>query len=295
MLPPLGEDSLQRGDVFSDRYVLDGLLGQGSMAEVWRAWDEQAERWVAIKVVAELLAPSERARQRFSREVDAIGRIESPHVVRLLDHGTLEEGRPFLVMEHVPGETLAAYLERSPKVPAAVAVDLARQLLRGLVAAHAQGVIHRDLKPANIVLASEPLRPDQLGSLKIVDFGVARILDIAGKEEGDPRLTAAGTMLGSPRYMPLEVARGAPDVDARADIFAAGAVVYDALTGHPPFGTGPIGKVIRAIIDHDFPPLAGERPDLSPELCAVIGRALAHTPDERWDSAEQMLAALAAL
>lgn len=293
MFPPFDRDPLERGNVVSERYVLDSPLGRGSMAEVWRAWDEQAERWVAIKIVTELLAPSERARQRFAREVEAIGRIESPHVVRLLDHGTLED-RPFLVMEEVVGETLASYLEANPKVSADVALELARQLLRGLAAAHEQGIIHRDLKPANILLAPNPAQPSTLGVLKIVDFGVARIIDIAG-EEDELRLTAAGTMLGSPRYMPLEVARGAPDVDGRADIFALGAVVYHALTGHPPFGKGPIGKVVRAIIDHDFPELSAERPDLAADFCAVFDRALGHAPADRWDSAEEMQQALAGL
>ncbi len=289
---PFESAPLERGDVLSERYVLDAPLGEGSMAEVWRAWDEQAACWVAVKIVNELLALSARAQQRFAREVAAIGRIQHENTVELLDHGQLDdEARPFLVMEYVPGQTLAALLEQSPRVSLSMALAIASQLLSGLAAAHAQGVIHRDLKPANIVVAGSLV--DDPGSLKILDFGVARMLDIAG-DEGQERLTATGTMLGSPRYMPLEVARGAPDVDFRADIFGAGAVLYDALTGHPPFSAGAIGLVIRAIIAHEIVPLAEERPDLAPAFVAVIERALAQRPEDRWPDATAMLDALRA-
>jgi serine/threonine protein kinase len=289
MALPFDSAPLERGELLGERYVLDAPVGQGSMAEVWRAWDEQEQRWVALKIVNELLAPSERAQQRFSREVAAIGRIRHPNVVELLDHGRLDDDeRPFLVMEYVPGQTLEVLLEQSPRVALPTALGIARQLLAGLAAAHAQGVIHRDLKPANIVVAGSLA---DAGSLKILDFGVARMLDIA-EEDGEQRLTATGTMLGSPRYMPLEVARGAPDVDHRADIFEAGAVLYHALTGHPPFPAGAIGLVIRAIIAHDMEPLSGERPDLPPAIIEVLDRALAQQPGDRFASATAMLEAL---
>jgi serine/threonine protein kinase len=274
---------LAEGDWLTPRYQLRTRIGAGSMAEVWAADDHELMRVVAVKVVAELLAPSERARQRFAREVWAIGRIEHPNVVALFDHGTLEDGRPYLVMEYHRGESLHTLLEREPRLALRKALLITGQLLDGLAAAHACGVIHRDLKPANILLA----HAERGRIIKIVDFGVARILDIAA-EEGSERLTATGTMLGSPKYMPFEVARGAPDVDARADIFEAGAVLYHMLCGQPPFLGTAIGRVMRNIIDHNIEPVLSLRPDTPPRLVQMLDRALAHLPDDRYKSARLM-------
>jgi serine/threonine-protein kinase len=246
---------------------------------------------VAIKVVAEILALSTQARLRFEREIKATRAIEHPNVVRLLGHGALEDGRPFLVMELVSGQSLAAYLEeRAELLGAYSAVVVGCQILDGLEAAHREGIIHRDLKPANVLLAE---RADGRGRrVKIVDFGVALVLDLA--ESPEQRLTRTGTLLGSPRYMPAELARGGA-ADARTDVFGAAATLYHALTGHAPFVGANIGAVMAKIIRHEIPPLAEERPDLPRELCACLERALAHEPGDRFVGAAEMRASLAAL
>ena len=284
-MPPVVKTvPLEAGTRLADRYLLQKQLGQGSMAEVWQAKDQKIGRPVAIKVVAELLAMSDQARRRFANEVQAIGRIHHPNVVALFGHGRAEDGRPFLVMERVSGQTLQTYIDGRPPLSPHSAVRLASEILNGLAAAHAQAIIHRDLKPANIMLA---LMPNGKRQVKILDFGVARVID-AGLDPQD-RLTKTGTMLGSPRYMSLEVARGSPEVDARADVFALGAVTYHTLTGHAPFEGTAMGQIIRRIIDHDFKPLAEERPDLCAELVAVLNKAMAHQPGDRYSSAQGML------
>ncbi|MCA9668792.1 MAG: serine/threonine protein kinase [Myxococcales bacterium] len=270
------------------RYELESRLGRGSMAEVWCARDDKIGRPVAIKVVSEVLAPSELAHRRFAVEVAAIGRIHHPNVVSLFGSGTLADERPFLVMEYVGGEVLSTYLERKGRVGAYTAWMIGRQLLAGLGAAHAEHIIHRDLKPANVLIAQLPSGHRRI---KILDFGVARIIERSVTVE-KTRLTQSGTMLGSPRYMCLEVARGATDVDERADIFAVGAVLYDALAGRPPFTGTAIGEVIQKIIHHDFPPLIELRPDLPESLLQAINRAMAHDKQDRFQSAEEMQAEL---
>jgi eukaryotic-like serine/threonine-protein kinase len=281
---------LKPGMVLDDHYRLIRMIGRGSMAEVWEALDEaRAEPVpVAVKVVAEILAPSEQARLRFAREVRAIGSIHHPNVVALLDHGSVRDGRPYLVMELVLGETLSSHLKRGGPFDLPTAVHLGREILSGLEAAHALGIIHRDLKPANLLLAGSP---SSSVPVKILDFGVARILDLAS-EEGSLQLTRTGTVLGSPCYMAAEVARGARGVDERSDLFSVGAILYHALAGRPPFGGKALGEILGKILRHEIEPLEALRPDTPPSLRACIARALGKTPGERWASAAEMRAAL---
>ncbi len=282
---------LSEGDLLDERYRLGQRLGAGSMAEVWRALDEQQGAEVAVKVLAEILALSQQARARFEREAQSIGSIKHPNVVALLGHGQVEDGRPYLVMELVAGETLDAYLSaREELLGAYSALVVGTQILAGVGAAHEKGIIHRDLKPANVLLAE---LPDGRKQVKVVDFGVAGVLDLAAPPEA--RLTRAGSMLGSPRYMPLELARSAEDVDVRCDVFGVGAVLYHALTGSPPFPGEHLGEIMKKVMAHAIPPLAEQRPDLPAELVACIERALGHRPEDRYPTAAAMQGALQAL
>jgi len=281
---------LEAGMELDERYLLERPLGSGSMAEVWAGRDLRDQSEVAIKVVAELLAPSQQAHLRFEREVRATAAIDHPNVVALRDHGEIEDGRPYLVMELVSGQSLADYLkEREELLGAYSAVVLGRQILDGLAAAHALGIIHRDLKPANILLAE---REGGRRQVKILDFGVAGVLDIV--ESPEARLTRTGTILGSPRYMPFELARGATELDPRSDLFGVGATLYHALTGHAPFLGRGIGEVMKKIMLHEISPLAAERSDLPASLVAVIDRSLAPLPEERHATATEMREALSA-
>jgi serine/threonine-protein kinase len=267
-----------------DRYKLIRPLGTGSMAEVWAAQDRMRSDQVAIKVISELMALSTQARRRFEREMQAVGAIHHPNVVEMLDHGQVDDGRPFLVMELVDGDTFGSYLKQHGKLGARGVLVLISQVLEGLEAAHDVGIIHRDLKPQNIYLACLPSGKRRV---KILDFGVAHLLDFAAESSGG-RLTTTGSVVGSPRYMSLEVARGLPDIDQRADIFGVGATMYHALAGHPPFtGTG-LGVLLNKIYRHDIPPLQAARPDLPERLIRCVERSLGHKPEERHGSARAL-------
>jgi len=267
-----------------DRYRLTRLVGKGSMAEVWAALDRMGGNQVAVKVISELMALSETARRRFEREMHAVGSIHHPNVVAMLDHGEVEDGRPFLVMELVEGESFAAYLERTGRIGVRSALGLASQVLEGLEAAHEVGVVHRDLKPANVYLAQLPSGKRRV---KILDFGVAHLLDFAS-QVSEGRLTSTGSILGSPRYMCLEVARGEHEIDGRADVFGVGAIMYHALSGSAPFTGSGIGELLTKISMHTIAPLAIARPDLPERLVRCVERALGHKPDERYDTAHAM-------
>ncbi len=281
---------LQEGMRLEERYKLTEPLGSGSMAEVWAARDRASGDRVAIKVISELMARSSQAVKRFEREMQAIGSIDHANVVALIDHGMVGDGRPFLVMELVDGESLEDYLAHNEMIGVFSTLMLVSQVLEGLEAAHAKGIVHRDIKPANIVLAF-------LGSgrrrVKILDFGVAHVLKITA--ERNERLTATGSILGSPRYMSLEVARGSTEIDERADVFGVGAVMYHALTGGPPFDGRGMGEILSKIYAHEIPSVLELRPDLPPELVKCLDRALAHEPDDRYLSAAAMRAEVDAL
>jgi serine/threonine-protein kinase len=274
---------LKEGMRLEDRYKLTHQLGSGAMAEVWAARDRLSGDRVAVKVISELMALSSQAHKRFEREMQAIGSIHHTNVVALLDHGQVQDGRPFLVMELVEGESLAEYLQKHSLIGVFSALMLTSQILDGLEAAHSKGIIHRDLKPANILLA-------YLGSgrrrVKILDFGVAHILDLTAST--NERLTGTGSILGSPHYMPMEVARGSYKIDIRADIFGVGAILYHTLCGVPPFQGQGLGQLLTKIYAHDIPPLTDRRVDLPGGLIRCVDRALGHTPKERYDSATQM-------
>lgn len=276
---------LREGMRLGDRYKLAWPLGQGSMAEVWAAQDRLSGGQVAVKVISELMALSDQARRRFEREMQAIGSIHHPNVVSLLDHGQVADGRPFLVMELVEGETFAEYLAEQGQLGARGTLALISQVLEGLEAAHHLGIVHRDMKPANIYLAHLPSGKRRV---KILDFGVAHMLDYTGPDASPGRLTRTGSILGSPRYMCLEVARGSSEIDARADIFGVGAIMYHAFAGHAPFLGDGLGQVLNKIYKHDIPPLAPLRPDLPPRLIGCVERALGHTPADRYPSATEM-------
>jgi len=275
---------LKEGTRLGERYKLTRQIGRGSTAEVWAALDRMSSNQVAIKVISELMALSTQARLRFDREMQAIGLIHHPNVVAMLDHGQVEDGRPYLVMELIEGDSFGAYLDENGRLAPRGMLTLTSQVLDGLEAAHELGIIHRDLKPANIYLAQLPSGKRRV---KILDFGVAHTLEFAAQSSGG-RLTTTGSILGSPRYMSLEVARGSPDIDVRADVFGVGATMYHAFTGHPPFDGEGMGQILNKIFKHEILPLAAERPDLPERLVRCVERALAHLPDDRHGSAHEM-------
>ncbi len=276
-------------------FEIVGPLGMGGMGEVYRARDTRLDRDVAIKVLTNDLAADPRGRDRFQREARAVSRLNHPHICTLYDVGvaTVEGGdAPFLVMELLDGETLADRLRRGP-LPIGQAMQVAREILDALAAAHATGVVHRDLKPANIMLTRS--------GVKLLDFGLARLQDSArggsrpaSVDGDDGPLTGPGLVFGTIPYMAPEQVRGA-EADARSDLFAFGAVFYEMLTGRRAFNAKSEPALIAAILEDDPPPLTTEALQAPPALERLVRACLAKDPDERWQHARDVALALGGL
>jgi len=265
------------GDVIGGRFALLSPVGSGGMGTVFRATDRSTGEPVAVKVLRAVDATQTR---RFEREAELLRDLVHPGIVRYVAHGRDGELEPYLVMEWLEGEDLGRRFERAG-LEAREAVAVVSHAAEALAFAHAKGVIHRDLKPPNIFLAG-----GDLGRVKLLDFGVARV---AG---GGRQATVAGTVVGTPGYMAPEQARGAPDVDARADVFALGCVLFEALTGRPAFQGAHAMAILAKILLEDAPRLADLRPELPADLGALIARLLAKDPAERPADAAALLAAL---
>ncbi len=258
------------------RYELVRPLGHGAMATVDLAQDVELERPVALKRLAENLARDEDLQRRFLREARLAARLAHPNVVRVFDVGE-DDGRPFIAMEYVEGETLAELVAQRAPLPAAEAARLGTQICAGLAAAHAAGLVHRDVKPQNLLLRTD-------GVLKLGDFGIA-----AGHE--GTRLTLAGTVLGTAGYLAPEQARG-EEVTTAADIYAVGAVLYELLTGEPSRTAGSLSELGSE--DGFGPPdLAARVPTAPRELVAAVNACLSARPEDRPPSAAALARLLA--
>jgi len=254
------------------KYELSKRIGQGAMGEVYEGFDTVIGRRVAIKTLRtdqfepELLPE---LLERFKREAQAAGRLSHPHIVTIYDYGD-SNGTPYIVMEFIQGSDLDKVLKRGVRFPLDDVVRIMTQMLGALGAAHENGVVHRDIKPANIFMLED-------GSLKVVDFGIART-----DESG---LTATGASIGTPAYMSPEQVLGTR-VDARSDIFSAGIVLYQLLTGERPF-TGSVHTIHQKVL-HEIPlPPSSLNPLLAPAWDAVVERAMAKKPTSRFESARQ--------
>jgi serine/threonine-protein kinase len=261
--------------VLAGRYELGRVLGAGGMATVYLAVDQLLDRQVAVKVLNPPYALDPGFVERFRAEARTAARLNHPSIVAVFDSGS-DGGVPYLVMEHVPGESLAALLHRNGPLPPRRAAELAGQVCVALAAAHAQGVVHRDVKPGNVLLAGD-------GRVKVGDFGIA-------KAAAAPALTGEGEVLGTAAYLPPEQAQGGP-VDARSDLYALGCVLYELLTGAPPFGSAadspPLAVAARQVSQPREPPSA-RNPWVDPALDAVVLTAMAKQPDRRYQSAAAM-------
>ncbi len=273
----LGDPSVT-GEMVAGRYRLGDPLGNGGMAEVFDAMDERLERPVAIKLLRTELSGDPGLRRRFEIEARAAARLVHPNVVGVFDTGEAG-GRPYIVMERLPGDTLADRL-REGRMDEPGTRRLASEVLGALAAAHAAGILHRDVKPSNILWARD-------GSAKVADFGIAkgteRTLD---NQTGD--ITATNLVIGTPAYLAPERLLGHP-ATPRSDLWSLGAVLYEALAGVRPFPSA-----TALVHDPDQPevvPLESRRPGLDPMLSTAIDRALARRPDQRFASAAEMAAA----
>jgi len=258
------------------RFAAAELLGSGGMAAVYRAWDREAERVCAVKVLGELLSRDEEFRRRFRREAASAAGLVHPHIVAVYGSGDAA-GRYFITMEYVAGGTLHDLLRRRGPLPEADALRIAAEVADALAYAHDRGVVHRDIKPHNILLT-----PD--GDVKVADFGIARTLDAT-------YLTRTGTLMGSAHYISPEQARG-DQAGPASDLYALGVVLYEMLAGRVPFdGEAPVAIALKHL--HEAPPdIVRARPDVSPETAALVGRLLAKSPEDRHPSARDVAADL---
>ena len=258
--------------VFADRYEVEEPLGTGGMAEVWRGHDRVLNRTVAIKTLLPQFARDASFVDRFRREAQAAARLNHPGIVSVYDSGT-DGDTPYIVMQYIEGRTLADFLGSGKTLPPAQAAKIAQEIAEALGVAHAHGVIHRDIKPANVMITRD-------GKVLVMDFGIARL--ISGPETA-PQTSA---VLGTASYLSPEQAQGQP-VDARSDIYALGVVLYEMLTGRPPFtGDSPMAIAYKQV--NATPPApSSANPDVPPELDAVVMRALSKNPANRYQTGQE--------
>src|ERR1700756_68469 len=268
-----GSPILPPGMVIGSRYQVLQILGEGGMGAVYKAKDLELNRVIALKVIRPELASNPEILQRFKQELILARQITDRNVIRIFDLGEAE-GTKFITMEYVEGESLYQILRRQGKIPVPEAVNIMRQMLSGLQAAHREGVIHRDLKPGNIMR-------DAQGRVVVMDFGLARSL------EGDG-MTRTGTMMGTMEYMSPEQAQ-AKELDARSDIFTVGLICYEMLTGKMPFhADSAVASLLRRMKERAAPPSDWDASIPQP-VSELVSRCLERDRAHRWQSAQEIL------
>jgi len=276
----VGGDQLRPGAIFAGRYDIKEILGAGGMGVVYRAFDRELQEPVAIKTLKPEAMAGGAALDRFKQEIRLARKIAHRNVVRTYDLGE-QNGMYYLTMEYVEGTSLKQLIVSRGKLPVEVTLTVGKQLCRALEVAHAEGVIHRDIKPQNIVV--EPN-----GFLKVMDFGIARLAN-PPKGKG---LTEAGTAIGTPDYMSPEQLSGL-ELDPRSDLYAAGVVLFECLTGRLPFEAETTWALVAKHLEEEPPDPRTTNPDVPGALAVVILKAMAKDPKKRFESASQMHDALA--
>lgn len=279
---------VKQGELLAGKYRVDEVLGEGGMGVVVAATDIQLERRVALKFLLDAYTQHPEASSRFLREARAAAKIRSEHVARVIDVGTLESGSPYMVMEYLEGSDLAAVMAASTCLSIEDATDYILQACEAIAEAHARGIVHRDLKPANLFLSREP---GGTAKVKVLDFGISKTTLAGGFE---PALTKTTALMGSPLYMSPEQMRSTRSVDARTDIWALGIILYELLAQTPPFTGASVPELSVKVTLDPPPPLTEIRSDVPRELEAVIFKALAKDPNERYPSVAELAIALVA-
>ena len=276
----------QPGDVIAGKYRIESVLGRGGMGVVYAARHMLSERRVAVKWMEADLQNEPDALDRFVREARAMGRIEHPNVVGVLDVGT-DGSIAYLVMDILRGESLRALMTRERQVSPALALATIFPVLEGVEAAHRAGVVHRDLKPENLFVVRGP--DGEAQTTKVLDFGISKLTEHDSKKQDAKRLTKTGHVVGTPAYMSPEQVRGAT-IDARTDVWALSTILYEMLANRTPFEAASYGALLVAIATEPYTPLD---PGLvPPDLARVIHRGLAKEPDDRWPSVIALARAL---
>lgn len=274
------------GTVLEGKYRLERALGAGGMGAVFRAVHTMLNKQVAIKLTLPELAQQRELMTRMVREARAASATGHPNIAAVTDMGWTEAGGLFLVMEYLDGSTLGEVIAREGRVALARAADLVSQVLAGLAAVHQRGIVHRDLKPENVMVVRDEAGGGELA--KVLDFGISKV-----REDGSGlELTRTGMVMGSPRFMAPEQAQGLPNVDHRADIYAAGGLLYTALVGAPPIAGTTLQAVFAQLLQGEIRPPSHLVPELPPALDRVVLRAMARDPANRFASAAAFREAL---
>ena len=289
-IPPSGSTSPLAfpGATLVGRYQLEEVVGYGGMGSVWRATHTGLGEQVAVKLVSANFVRSADALRRFATEAKSAAKLRSRHVPQVFDNGVLEDGTPFLVMELLRGESLAARINRLGPIPLPETVTIVDQCGRALARAHSLGIVHRDIKPENVYLAHSV--DDDGYIVKVLDFGIAKV---ASSLTDDGRSsTRTGTLLGTPLYMSPEQARGLRSIDQRTDLYSLGLVAYTMLTGALPFSGETLGDLLLQICAEPLPRLRALAPALPPSVEDWFQKACARMPDDRYQSAQILVEAL---
>lgn len=265
------------------RYIVEEALAEGAMGHVYRARDPETDRNVAIKVLRRDLSQDRVAVERFHREYETAKSLVHPRVVGVEDFGQTEDGRYFMTMEYLRGESLSAALAREGGLAPERTIRIVCQLATGLHHAHQHGVVHRDLKPDNVFVSQEAGGD----AVRIVDFGSVKLQVASG-----PKLTALGTTLGSPYYMSPEQAMGKLDLDPRTDVFALAAIAYELATGHVAFGGEDVAEILMKILSAEPPPVSASNPLYPWDFDDVIKKGLNKDKEHRYRSVVELAEAI---
>ena len=282
------DDGLPKeGELLAGKYRVERVLGQGGMGVVVAATHLALRQTVAVKLLLPEAMERHDSVERFLREGRAAVSIQSEHIARVLDVGTLDGGRPFMVMEYLVGQDLGDMLKDRGALSIHEAVDYVLQACEAVAEAHMLGIVHRDLKPANIFVTR---RADGSSLVKVLDFGLSKLTKADSLE---PSLTSANTVMGSPYYMSPEQVRSLKTIDARADIWAIGVILYQLIADHRPFEEESLGSLFVMIGAEPPAPLRGYLPDVPPQLEAIIMRCLEKAPANRFQTVAELARALA--
>jgi serine/threonine-protein kinase len=278
---------MKPGTLIAGKYRLVSRLGDGAMGSVWEAVNELTQRSFAIKLIHRTAAGGDELRSRMMREARAAGRLHHRNVIEVYDVGETAEGDPFLVMELLRGETLESLLQRKGQLSVNLTCAIGVEVSRGLAAAHDAGIVHRDLKPANIFLHRDP---DRGVVVKVLDFGVSKVVS-----DQNASATTTGTAIGSPAYMSPEQAVGAPDIDARSDLWSVGVLLLEAASGSPAFDGDTVYAIVGNILHGELPRLSARAPNADARLDTIVARCLVRDRAARVATARELAAHLETL
>jgi serine/threonine protein kinase len=278
--------SVVTGMMLAGKYRVEHVLGEGGMGVVMSATNEALRQRVAIKLLRSGALANAKALGRFEREARAAASLRSNHVARVLDVGKLEDGRPYMVMEHLEGRDLGDVIDHDVELPVGVAVDYVLQACEAVAEAHAAGIIHRDLKPKNLFLTRTV---DGRPLVKVLDFGISKMEDAAE----DMSLTRTTEIIGSPSYMSPEQLRASKSVDIRTDIWALGVILFELLTKKVPFLAVTVTELVAVVLTEPVPDLRLDRKDVPVPLAEAIYRCLAKKREDRFETVSDLVRAIA--